>query len=163
MLTNDRYARVATPADAVGAAAEGSKEPGRGTLTVNSAAPDDKRFFDVFSRDEVAKAQEWVAEADARWITLSQRSGTTATEQRVTVTAARNHPAATGTIRVFNAVHGAKTGDPVATFTVEAERAAVDLRRGRAGAPGGQRIRGPGGRALLRERARRRREPVGPP
>ncbi|MEV0354127.1 glycosyl hydrolase 115 family protein [Nonomuraea sp. NPDC050680] len=129
MLTNDRYARVATPADAVGAAAEGSKEPGRGTLRFNSAAPDDKRFFDVFSRDDVAKAQEWVAEADARWITLSQRSGTTATEQRVTVTAARNHPAATGTIRVFNAVHGAKTGDPVATFTVEAERAAVDLRR----------------------------------
>ncbi|MEU7749231.1 glycosyl hydrolase 115 family protein [Nonomuraea sp. NPDC049158] len=130
MLTNDRYARVATPADAVGAAAEGSREPGRGTLRFNSAAPDDKRFFDVFSRDDVAKPQEWVAEADARWITLSQRSGTTATEQRVTVTVAKNHPAATGTIRVFNAVNRAKAGDPVATFTVEAERAAVDLRRG---------------------------------
>ncbi|WP_165974681.1 glycosyl hydrolase 115 family protein [Nonomuraea deserti] len=129
MLTNDRYARVATPTDGVGAAAEGSKEPGRGTLTFNSAAPDDKRFFDVFSRDDVAGPQEWVAEADARWITLSRRSGTTATEQRVTVTVARNHPATTGTIRVFNAAHGAKVGDPVATFTVDAERAAVDLRR----------------------------------
>ncbi|WP_219536764.1 glycosyl hydrolase 115 family protein [Nonomuraea guangzhouensis] len=129
MLTNDRYARVATPADAVGAAAEGSREPGRGTLTFNSAAPDDQRFFDVFSRDDVADPREWVAEADARWITLSKRSGTTATEQRVTVTVARNQPAATGTIRVFNAVHGAKVGDPVATFTVDAERAAVDLRR----------------------------------
>ncbi|MGW0200642.1 glycosyl hydrolase 115 family protein [Nonomuraea sp. NPDC003201] len=129
MLTNDRYARVATPADAVGAAAEGSKEPGRGTLRFNSAAPDDKRFFDVFSRGDVADPQEWVAEADAPWIALSRRSGTTATEQRVTVTVARNHPAATGTIKVFNAVDGAKTGDPVATFTVDAERAAVDLRR----------------------------------
>ncbi|MET7338558.1 glycosyl hydrolase 115 family protein [Nonomuraea sp. NPDC005650] len=129
MLTNDRYARVAAPADAVGAAAEGSKEPGRGTLTFNSAGPDDKRFFDVFSRDDVAKPQQWVGEADAPWITLSQRSGTTATEQRVTVTVAKNHPATTGTIRVFNAVDGAKVGDPVATFTVDAERAAVDLRR----------------------------------
>ncbi|WP_158609387.1 glycosyl hydrolase 115 family protein [Micromonospora musae] len=129
MLTNDRYARVAAPTDAVGAAAEGSKEPGRGTLTFNSAAPDDKRFFDVFSRDDVANRQEWVAEADAPWITLSQRSGTTATEQRVTVTVARNHPATTGTIRVFNAVDGAKVGQPVATFTVDAKRAAVDLRR----------------------------------
>ncbi|MET7752482.1 glycosyl hydrolase 115 family protein [Micromonospora sp. NPDC005367] len=129
MLTNDRYARVAAPADAVGAAAEDSKEPGHGTLTFNSAAPDDKRFFDVFSRNDVTNPQEWVAEADAPWITLSQRSGTTATEQRVTVTVAKNHPATTGTIRVFNAVNGAKAGDPVATFTVDAERAAVDLRR----------------------------------
>ncbi|MEV0618879.1 glycosyl hydrolase 115 family protein [Nonomuraea sp. NPDC050404] len=129
MLTNDRYARVATPADSVGAAAEGSKEPGGGTLTFNSAAASDQRFFDVFSRADVADPQEWVAEADARWITLSRRSGTTATEQRVTVTVAGNHPAATGTIRVYNAVDGAKTGDPVATFTVDAQRAAVDLRR----------------------------------
>ncbi|MEO3790788.1 glycosyl hydrolase 115 family protein [Nonomuraea sp. B10E15] len=129
MLTNDRYARVATPADAVGAAAEGSKEPGRGTLTFNSAAPDDKRFFDVFSRDDVADPQEWVAEADAPWIILSRRSGKTATEQRVTVTVAKKNPATTGTIRVFNAVDGVKAGDPVATFTVKAERAAVDLRR----------------------------------
>ncbi|WP_103962127.1 glycosyl hydrolase 115 family protein [Nonomuraea solani] len=129
MLTNDRYARVATPADAVGAAAEGSKEPGRGTLTFDSAAPDDQRFFDVFSRDDVARPQEWAAEADARWITLSQRSGTTATEQRVTVTVAKNHPAATGTIRVYNAAGGVKTGDPVATFTVDAKRAAVELSR----------------------------------
>ncbi|MEU5725810.1 glycosyl hydrolase 115 family protein [Micromonospora sp. NPDC047738] len=129
MLTNDRYARVAAPTDAVGAAAEGSKEPGHGTLTFNSAAPDDKRFFDVFSRDDVATPQEWIAEAGAAWITLSQRSGTTATEHRVTVTVAKDHPATTGTIRVFNAVDGAKAGDPVATFTVDAKRAAVDLRR----------------------------------
>lgn len=129
MLTNGRYARVATPVDAVGAAAEGSKEPGRGTLTFDSAAPDDRRFFDVFSRADVARPQKWVAETDARWITLSRRSGTTATEQRVTVTVAKNHPATTGTIRVFNAAGGAKAGDPVATFTVDAARAAVDLRR----------------------------------
>ena len=129
MLTNDRYARVATPAHAVGAAAEGSKVAGTGTLTFDSAAPADQRFFDVFSRDDVGSPRAWIAESDASWITLSQRSGTVRTEQRVTVSVAKDHPTAKGTIRVYNADAGAKVGDPVATFTVEAKRAAVDLSR----------------------------------
>ncbi|MFJ3405091.1 glycosyl hydrolase 115 family protein [Promicromonospora sp. NPDC090134] len=130
MLADDRYARVATPADGVGAAAEGSRDAGEGTLRFSAAAPDDQRFLDVFNRGDVSEPQQWVAETDASWIRLSTRSGTTATEQRVVVTTTRR-AAASGTIRVYDAVDGRKTGDPVATFTVEVERAAVDLRPGR--------------------------------
>lgn len=127
MLTNDRYATMTSPTDRVGAAAEGSRQAGVGTLRFSSAAPEDERFFDVFSRDEAVRPQEWVAEADAPWIRLSTSGGTVATEERVTVTVAAGHPAATGTIKVYDAVAGAKVGDPVATFAVEAVRAPVDL------------------------------------
>lgn len=133
MLTDDRYARPDTPADGVGAVAEGSREPGSGTLRFSSAAPGDQRFFDVFNTGDVSEPRQWVAESDAPWIDLSRRSGTTATEQRVVVTTAGQPADATGTIRVYDAVGGEKTGDPVATFTVEAERAAVDLRADDAG------------------------------
>ncbi len=123
MLTDDRYASVTSPAEGVGANAEGQKTPGGGTLRFNSASPADERSFDVFTRN--ANAQEWVAEADVPWLTLSARSGTTATEHRVTVTVdwARLKESATGTIRIHNAAGGAKTGDPVATFTVNADKA----------------------------------------
>ncbi|MFC8731334.1 glycosyl hydrolase 115 family protein [Luteimicrobium sp. NPDC057192] len=129
MLTNDRYARVEKPVAGVGAAAEGGMEPGAGTLRFDAAAPDDERFFDVFNRDDVASPHGWVAETDASWLTLSRRSGTVATEQRVVVTVGKQHPAATATIRVFDAVRGKKSGDPVATFTVVSERPVVDLHR----------------------------------
>ncbi|MFF6783625.1 glycosyl hydrolase 115 family protein [Streptomyces sp. NPDC012510] len=133
MLTDDRYATVASPSDGVGANAEGQKVPGSGRLRFNSASPEDERYFDVFSKNDVA--EEWVAEADAPWITLSGVSGKTSAEQRVTVTVdfARLDASATGTIRVYNAGDGEKTGDPVATFTVDAERATVDFH----GRPGG--------------------------
>lgn len=127
ILADNRYARPDTPSDGVGAAAEGSREPGSGTLRFSSAAPGDQRFFDIFNTGDVSEPRQWVAEADAPWINLSRRSGTTTTEQRVTVTVAPRRSAATGTIRVYPAVDGARTGDPVATFTVDAERAAVDL------------------------------------
>ncbi|MGC7102595.1 glycosyl hydrolase 115 family protein [Amycolatopsis lurida] len=125
MLTDNRYADVASPVDGVGVNAEGQKVPGSGTLRFNSASPSDERFFDVFTRN--AAAQEWVAETDARWIGLSATSGTTSTEHRVTVTVdwKRLRANATGTIRVYNANGGAKTGDPVATFAVNAEIAPV--------------------------------------
>ena len=45
------------------------------------------------------------------------------------MTVAARSTSESGTIRVYSAVGGKKKGDPVATFTVEAERAAVDLRR----------------------------------
>lgn len=119
MLTDGRYARVATPADGVGANAEGQKAPGSGTLRFNSASPRDERFFDVFTRN--AARQEWVAEADTRWIRLSATEGATSTEDRVTVTVdwKRLEASATGTIRVYNA----SGGDPVATFAVNADKA----------------------------------------
>jgi hypothetical protein len=122
MLTDNRYAGVAAPADGVGANAEGQRVPGSGTLRFNSASPRDERFFDVFTRN--AAGQEWVAEADARWLRLSATSGTTSTEDRVTVTVdwQRLRSNATGTIRVYNATGGAKTGEPVAVFTVTAAR-----------------------------------------
>lgn len=132
MLTDNRYARPDDPVDGVGAAAEGSRGTGEGTLRFSSAAPRDERFFDVFNTGDVSQAQQWVAETDAPWIELSRSSGTTATEQRVTVTIG-DRPAATGTIEVYRAVRGKKAGDPVATFTVEVERAAVDLRSGTSG------------------------------
>jgi hypothetical protein len=125
MLTDNRYAGVATPVDGVGANAEGQKTPGSGTLRFYSASPDDERFFDVFTRN--AGAEEWLAEADTPWITLSETSGTTVTEHRVTVTVdwARLAASATGTIWVHHATGGAKTGDPVAAFTVNADKAVV--------------------------------------
>jgi hypothetical protein len=128
MLSDGQYATVATPSDGVGATAEGQRVPGSGTLRFNSAAPEDERFFDVFDRNDVV--EEWVAEADAPWITLSESSGTTGTEQRVTVTVdwGRLDASATGTIRVYNATDSAKTGDPVATFTVDADKTTVAFR-----------------------------------
>lgn len=117
MLTDNRYAG-ATPADGIGANAEGQKVPGSGTLRFNSGSPDDERFFDVFARN--AGVQEWVAAADAPWITLSATAGAVATEHRVTVTVdwARLAASATGTIRVYPATGG----DPVATFSVQADK-----------------------------------------
>jgi hypothetical protein len=125
MLTDDRYAHVVSPVDGVGANAEGQRVPGSGTLRFNSASPRDERFFDVFSKNDVA--EEWVAEADARWLRLSATSGTTATEHRVTVTVdwKRLRASATGTIRVYNATDGTRTGDPVAVFTVDADKTAA--------------------------------------
>lgn len=118
MLTDDRYAGVATPVDGIGANAEGQKTPGGGTLWFSSAAPDDERFFDVFTRN--AAAQDWVAAADVPWVRLSETSGTTVTEHRVTVTVdwTRLPASATGTIRVYQ-----PGGEPVATFTVTADKA----------------------------------------
>lgn len=127
MLTDDRYATVASLAEGVGANAEGQEVPGSGTLRFKSASPDDERFFDVFSRNRVG--EEWLAEIDAPWITLSDDAGTTATEQRVIVTVdwPRLDASASGTIRVYNAPGGARTGSAIATFTVQAVRSAVDL------------------------------------
>jgi hypothetical protein len=126
MLTDDRYAR-ATPVEGVGANAEGRTTPGSGVLRFHSAAPTAERFFDVFARSSAA--EEWVAETDASWIVLSERSGTTSTEQRVTVTVdwAALEESGTGTITVYNAENGSRTGGPVATFTVAAERSPVEL------------------------------------
>jgi hypothetical protein len=127
MLTDDRYATVASPAEGVGANAEGQEVPGRGTLLFNSASPDDERFFDVFSRNQVGG--EWLAGTDAPWITLSNDAGTTSTEQRVIVTVdwPQLDASASGTIRVYNAAGGERTGAAIATFTVQAVRSAVDL------------------------------------
>lgn len=127
MLTDDRYATVASPADGVGANAEGQEVPGSGTLQFNSASPDDERFFDVFSRNQVG--EEWVAETDAPWITLSDDAGTTSAEERVVVTVdwPQLDASASGTIRVYNAAGGERTGANVATFTVQAVRSAVDF------------------------------------
>lgn len=128
MLADDAYATPTSPVAEVGADAEGQQVPGTGTLQFNAASPDDQRFFDVFSKND--GAQQWVARTDAPWITLSQVSGQTATEQRVTVAVdwSRLATSATGTIQVYNAVNGAPIGDPVATFPVGAQQAAVDLR-----------------------------------
>ncbi|HEX6352801.1 glycosyl hydrolase 115 family protein [Actinophytocola sp.] len=133
MLTDNRYAGVASPVDGIGANAEGQRTPGGGTLRFYSASPEDERFFDVFTRN--ATAQEWVVEADAPWIILSEASGTTATEHRVTVTVdwARLPASATGTIRV----HRATGGDPVAAFTVQADRAVQKDAETAAVKPGG--------------------------
>jgi len=122
MLTDDRYASVASPAEGVGANAEGQRVPGGGTLRFDAASPRDARFFDVFTRNAVT--EEWVAQADVRWIRLSAASGATATEDRVTVTVdwARLAASATGTIRVYHAPRGVPAGDPVAAFTVNADK-----------------------------------------
>jgi PKD repeat protein len=127
MLTDDRYANVVSPSPGVGANAEGQTLSGSGTLRFNSASPDAERFFDVFSRNDVE--EEWVAEADAPWITLAVTSGAVTTEERVTVTVdwSQLDASATGTIEVYNADDGEPAGDPVATFVVEAEESAVDL------------------------------------
>lgn len=123
MLTDSRYAGIVTPVDGIGANAEGQRVPGSGMLRFNSASPRDERFFDVFARNEAG--QEWVAEADVRWLRLSATSGTTITEHRVTVTVdwKRLRSGATGTIRVYNATGGVKTGEPVAVFAVAADKA----------------------------------------
>ncbi len=128
MLDDSQYSGVASPSDGVGANAEGQTVAGSGTLRFNSAAPKDERFFDVFDRNDVA--EEWVAEADAPWVDLSKKSGTTGTEQRVTVTVdwPRLRDNATAKVHVYNATDGKKSGDPVATFTVDAKKAGVDLR-----------------------------------
>ncbi|MFL6125393.1 glycosyl hydrolase 115 family protein [Actinophytocola sp.] len=122
MLTDNRYA-AATPADGIGANAEGQQVPGSGTLRFSSAAPDDARFFDVFTRN--AHAEQWAAQADVPWLTLSDTSGTTATEHRVTVSVdwARLKASATGTVRVYHGPGGVRAGDPVAAFAVTADRA----------------------------------------
>ena len=127
MLTDDRYAVVASASDGVGASAEGQRTAGAGTLRLDSASPQDERFFDVFNRNDVA--EDWIAEADAPWLTLSATSGRTSTEQRVAVKVdwSRLDAGATAAIRVYNAVDGVKTGSPVATFTVRADQSTVDL------------------------------------
>lgn len=132
MLTDSRYA-TATPADGIGANAEGQRTPGGGTLRFSSASPGDERFFDVFARN--AGVQEWAAAADVPWITLSQTSGAVATEHRVTVTVdwARLTASATGTIRV----HDVARGDPVAVFTVHADKAPARDAETAAVKPGG--------------------------
>ena len=127
MLTDDRYAFVSSPSAGVGANAEGQTTPGTGTLRFSSAAPEAERFFDVFSRNDVA--EEWVAEASAPWITLSATAGETATEARVEVAVdwSALDANATGSIQVFDATGGQKNGPAVATFQVVAARSTASF------------------------------------
>jgi hypothetical protein len=127
MLTDDRYTSVTNAVSGVGANAEGSGNPGGGTLRFNSASPNDERFFDVFARGPGSYA--WLAEADAPWIKLSHGSGKTGTEQRIVVTVdwSQLKTSADGNIMVFDADGDKKVGDAVATFAVVAVRSDVDF------------------------------------
>jgi hypothetical protein len=123
-----KYAVVPEPADGVGAAAENQTEAGTGILRFNSLSPEDQRYFDVFGKND--GTEFWVAETDADWVLLSQSAGETCTEERVVVTAdwTKLNGSAESVIRVYNADEaGAKTGDPVAVFTVKAVKSTADL------------------------------------
>ena len=125
ILKDNEYPSVPSSKHGVGAAAEGQSAAGSGTLRLESSVNEDKRYFDVFAM-ESAQCQ-WVAEAP-EWIKLSVASGETSTEQRVIVTADWDNmeDSQTGEIKVYNAVDGEKTGEPVATFTVQAEKSDLD-------------------------------------
>jgi hypothetical protein len=127
MLTDAHYASVANPSNGVSTNAEGSEVPGTGALRFNAAAPEDARFFDVFSLTPAAMA--WQARTDAPWIILSQIKGKTTTEQRVIVTVdwSKLDTSADGTIAVYNVEGDDTVAPPVAIFTVHAVRSGVDL------------------------------------
>lgn len=118
VLMDEKYAAVPRPSQGVGAACDGQKTAGGGTLRFHSQS-NNAHYFDVFSRND--KGQKWLAEADA-WIVLSQTAGSTGAEERVRVTI--DWPAlgssTVGAIRVFNAESGKKVGEPVAIFAVKA-------------------------------------------
>ena len=129
MLTDDRYAGVAPPPTASARAPRASRTAGRRHAAVQLGLAR-RTSGSSTSSTATTCAEDWIAEADAPWLTLSASArAATATEQRVTVKVdwSRLDAGATGTIRVYNAVDGVKSGDPVATFTVEADKAAVDL------------------------------------
>lgn len=125
IIQDGEYPDVPAESTGVGAAVEGSRTAGSGELRLDAAVQNDTRYFDVFSRKNSNAA--WVAEAP-EWLNLSQASGTTGTEQRVTVTADWDNVSGTetGEIKVYNAVNGEKSGEAVATFTVNAVNDAVD-------------------------------------
>lgn len=109
----------------IGAAAEGATEAGSGTLNFNSLYTDEQHYFDVFSQQ---KGQvDWTAACSEDWIQLSATSGATATEQRVIVTVdwSKVTGTQTGTIQIYKGKDA--TGDPVATFTVNAVNATSQL------------------------------------
>lgn len=119
-IAESKYAYAAA-SDGVGASCENATEAGSGTLRFHSMSAEDTRFFDVFDRND--QEEHWVAEADADWVILSRISGTTSTEQRVLVNVdwSRVKEDSSAMIRVYNADEtGAKTGESVAEFTVEA-------------------------------------------
>ncbi|CAM3240034.1 glycosyl hydrolase 115 family protein [Paenibacillus lupini] len=118
LLGDDRYSNVSSPAWGAGAAAEGQKTAGVGTLRFHSRLKD-VHYFDVFSRGK--DKAEWVAEAE-RWIVLSASAGSTTAEERVKVTIDWSNLSisASGLIQVFNANNGKKAGEPIATFVVTA-------------------------------------------
>ena len=125
IIRDSEYPEVPAESTGAGAAAEGSKTAGSGELRLDAQVKNDTRYFDVFSKQN--SNAEWVAEAP-KWLILSQTSGTTASEQRVTVTADWDQISGTetGEIKVYNAVNGVKSGDPVATFTVNAVNDTMD-------------------------------------
>ncbi len=116
----ERYTILSTPSNGVGAACENQEEAGSGTLRFNSASPDDRRYFDVFDKNNVA--QQWIAETSADWIVLSSYSGQVTIEQRVLVSIdwSKLSTNGEGTITVYNVDENGEKADAVATFEVKA-------------------------------------------
>ena len=125
-LKSSDYKTVTVPSAGVGAACENQDTAGSGILRFNLQSPEDRRFIDIFDKNDCA--ENWIIEADD-WIILSQSNGTVTTEQRVLVGIDWSKVPADGlnkgTISVYNVKDGVKSGDAAATFDVEAVKSTV--------------------------------------
>ncbi|MBW3092930.1 glycosyl hydrolase 115 family protein [Bifidobacterium sp. 82T10] len=126
LIEDDQYPAIPTAGRGVDAAAEGQDGTGSGLLRFDSAVTDDTRFFDVFSREDMAEPVTWHATAPS-WVRLSADSGATADEQRITVTVdwqAVEVGKSTGEIAVYSDSGTTVAGESkrVATFAVTATK-----------------------------------------
>lgn len=124
IIQSAEYPSAGTPGTGAGAAAEGCEEAGKGTLRFDSLSGD-ARYFDVFSKQTGNVG--WCAEVSEDWINLSKTQGETSTEERVLVTVDWDQvtDTQTGSITVYNTdEQGAKQGEPVASFEVQAQNRA---------------------------------------
>lgn len=124
----ETYSEVKEISNGVGAVCENNTKEGNGTLRFNTLVEDEVHYFDVFDKNAVA--EDWIAQTSADWIKLSKTSGSTRTEERVTVSIDKSKLSKTesATISVYNADStGKKDGEAVAVFTVEAVKSDVSF------------------------------------